>query len=653
MVTLFIVNSSPAFSSNIVAEKPPKLLTEPYLQNPTAYGVYVAWVTNFPGENHAVIVSVSATTSQSTTDQTITAPTNRQFQAASKPLNRLLEDSKSKIIDAPSQVEQRQVFRHEAYIDGLQPGKRYRYWIKSIAANEQEFTAGPFQLQALPATGAPLQILLTSDQQEKFNTLANYQTVATMFPKLDAVFFAGDLVNHPRRASEWFDNVLPEWLDNPLSASPSFFPAMQGTFQQQVPTSPFCGGQILQNTPIFPAVANHEVSGRYRPNAVLTVAGEKVVADINTMFADAQPLWFAQYRYEKIAQQINPDADPEIKAQWLRDNSNDFESYRALFNVPDDGPEGESYYAKQVGDVFLIALNVSRIWRGWEFDSKSKFSEHPLDLNNPEAWGFGEHLFTPFAKGSQQYRWLQEVLRSEAFKRSRYRVVMFHQSASGLGDNTVPVLTDPAMFVDYRSTQGGISARAIKMPLDAAGRARVWRQQVQPLLGSIVAVRYQYPIEEDYFQRDIEPLLMKAGVQLVLHGHSHIWNRTRVGKLHYLETSSAGNCFGAYWAKPDGSVWHNAQRGKEAFFNEAEARGYALADYPRSNDPHARQPIMPNLANPMMLFAAEPEPLPFVCDNAISTFSILDTTMGAVRSFAIPVNNQGSEVIEFDRFRLD
>lgn len=51
-----------------------------------------------------------------------------------------------------------------------------------------------------------MKILLTSDQQERYNTLANYQKVYETAPDLDAIFFAGDLVNHPRRATEWFDN---------------------------------------------------------------------------------------------------------------------------------------------------------------------------------------------------------------------------------------------------------------------------------------------------------------------------------------------------------------------------------------------------------------------------------------------------------------
>jgi hypothetical protein len=43
-------------------------------------------------------------------------------------------------------------------------------------------------------------------------------------------------------------------------------------------------------------------------------------------------------------------------------------------------------------------------------------------------------------------------------------------------------------------------------------------------------------------------LLEQAGVDLVLYGHSHLWNRF-VGPtgMHFLETSNVGNTYGAFW----------------------------------------------------------------------------------------------------------
>lgn len=620
----------------------PTLLTDPYLQNPDERSVSVVWLTNFEGRGHRVVAR------------------GHRGAVRTEQLFRLLEDGSSKLEAQINEVSRRPVWRHEARIHGLNPGQKLEYSVVSITENGESLRAGPFTLQAAPATGQPLKILLTSDQQERFNTLANYQKVEEQFPDLDAVFFAGDLANHPRRGSEWFDNFRSSWLDNPSSANPAFFAAIQGRFSEQVPSSPYRGGRLIQNAPLFPSVANHEVSGRYRPNETYVLNGSTVTANINSMFGDPQPRWYAELQYEDVKGSVNPGNDPAIAEQWIRDHSNDFETYRDLFTLPDNGPEGEAYYAKKFGDVFLISMNISRIWRSWNVgpNDRSKFVEMLAESNHPENWGFGEHIFTAFAEGSAQYQWLQRVLKSQDFQNSRYRIVMFHQSAFGLGDNAVPVLTDPLMHIQYTADDGSSQTLKVLMPQDSRSRQAVFKNQVEPLLGRIEEVRYEYPLEADYFRRDIEPLLQAHGVQLVLTGHSHVWNRSKVGALNYLETSNVGNCFGAYWTQPDGTPWRDALRfsGYASFTSElALGQGVSRWDpdnYPRTNDAQDRLPLYPTQANPMMLFEGEPEPVPFVCSNNISTFSILDTAAGLVRSYAFDVRDPEGEVVEFDRFPL-
>ncbi len=645
-----------------------RLLTQPFLQNPTESTVSVVWLTSFPGRHHRVVVERSPQRRDSAEVETAAAATSattstsgkgwRWLPAETRQLERLLEDGGSKLELDLEQVVRRPVFRHEAQVDGLRAGKRYRYWVVSVSDSGKRLRAGPYRLQALPADGQPLQILLTSDQQERFNTLASYQKAAERFPGLDAIFFAGDLANHPRRGSEWFDNYRASWHDDPRSASPAFFAALQGTFADQVPETPFRGAPLLQNVPLFPSIANHEVSGRYRPNEQYLLDGAVQTANINSMFGDPHPRWYAEHRYQQDAEHINPTGDPAFREQWIRDNSNDFEVYRDLFTLPDDGPEGEAYYSKKVGDVFLISMNVSRIWRNWNIGpgDRSKFVEPSSEANNPDAWGFGEHLFTPFAEGTAQHQWLKETLQSEAYQSSRYRVVMFHQSAHGLGDNAVPVLTDPHMQLEFIDAGGVLRSKRVLMPQDAAGRAQVFATEVEPLLGSIQSVRYEYPIDADYFRRDIEPLLQRYEVDLVLTGHSHVWNRTRVGALNLMETSNVGNCFGAYWEQDDGTPWQDRRRisGDLALELEqgAEVSRWNPDNYPRVGDPHGRRAILPTLAQPMMMIGEAAEPVPFVCSNNLTTFTILDTGMGAVRSFAFDVRDPDGKVIEFDRFEL-
>ena len=178
------------------------------------------------------------------------------------------------------------------------------------------------------------------------------------------------------------------------------------------------------------------------------------------------------------------------------------------------------------------------------------------------------------------------------------------------------------------------------MPQNDRSRRQVFETEVEPLLGAITEVRYEYPVEVDYFRRDIEPLLHRYG-------------------LNFLETSSAGNCFGAFWTQPDGSYWRGGIRsaGSVSFWGELD-QGPGISrwdpdNYAGVDDPHGRQPILPTLANPMVVFDDEPDPVPFVCSNKISTFSILDTRDGVVRSFAFDVRQPAGEVIKFDQFSLD
>lgn len=135
---------------------PPSLLTDPFLQLPTADGVHVVWFTEWEGSDHTV---------------TFGADLENNASAATTKLSRTAEDAKSRVGD---QVEDGQVYatltardiwRHEALVTGLTAGTRVPYYVTSITAEGEEVQSEEFTLQPLPETGQPLKILLTSDHQ--------------------------------------------------------------------------------------------------------------------------------------------------------------------------------------------------------------------------------------------------------------------------------------------------------------------------------------------------------------------------------------------------------------------------------------------------------------------------------------------------------
>lgn len=601
-------------------ETTPKLLADPFLQLPTPDSVNVVWFTNFKGQQHQLLYG----------DGHIAHATTRK-------MTRMCEDADSSQQGSHyDTLTLRRVYRHEATATGLSPGQRVAYHVSSQAADGQTLVSKRFTLAPLPAPQQPLKILLTSDLQSKTNSPANYQKVVETIGIPDAVFFAGDLVNIPDRASEWFDQME--------DGAPPFFPTMQGRYQQLKPDSPYNGGEILQHSPLFAAIGNHEVIGRFLPG--------QPDHRMNNSFNDPQPRWYAEIAYEQLKKQINPQNDPQIKSQWILDNSHNHQTYLEVFSFPEDGPRGKEYYAIAFGEVFLISMNVSRIWRSWDISGakRSMFVEALSDLSSPDAWGFGEFLFERFDAQSEQYQWLESVLRSDAFQQAKYKVVMAHQGAFGLGENVVPVLASPLMQLVEMDDNHREKVTELSFPISSQD----WQNSVLARLPSIKAVRYQYPLSEDIWRRDIEPLLLKHGVDLVQIGHSHLWNRTQIGNMHYLETSNVGNTMGAYFNDATGAYPHN-NRAPQANFWPELASGQSRwnpADYAANGDPHQRQMIFPSLFSPMQLQNDQWAHLPFVASQQLTTFSVLDTGSGTVKSYVFDTHDPTSEVKLFDEFAL-
>lgn len=571
----------------------PTLLTEPFLQLPAKNSVRVVWLTEFAGRHHVVVVGARA--GELNRAELRAAATGgkirgvRVFRAQSAELSRTAEDAASQIPDPPARITRRHIWRHEARVGGLGVGSRTPYRVVSIDAGGM-VTSDTYTLAPAAARGQAQRILLTSDHQSMPNTAANLQQAVVAVGRIDAVFLAGDLVNVPDRASEWFDD----------QRGGAFFPALQGRASRTVNGVTWTGGEILQHAPIFPAIGNHEVQGR------------SGLPTLNESFNAPVPRAVAEAEYRRVAKQVNPRDNPEIKERWIIENSFNTETYEEIFTLPTSGAGGERYYAVTVGDVRLISLYATRIWRGtgiaadpanWQ---RTRYTEAPATADDPLAQGWGSHIFEQIGVGSKQYRWLRRELAGSQFREAKYTVVMLHEGPHGLGDNVTPPFADPV-----RTEQ-----------TDAAGT---------------VLIRYDYPRTENVLTRDVAPLLESAGVNLVLNGHSHLWNRfTADSGTHYLETSNVGNSYGAFHPLSGRS-------------RPVPPAPWDPDNYLAQGNPGGLEPQLPTMAP---LTDPAGTPLPFVQSNDHSVFSVLDTGTGEVTSYRFDMRTPHAAPVVFDRFPL-
>jgi Calcineurin-like phosphoesterase len=545
----------------------PKLLTDPFLQLPTETSVRVVWFTEFAGSQHTVAYGENL-------QQTVVANTTK--------LTRTREDQKSRVGSQTQdgQVYQqpitRDIWRHEAEVTNLTSGVRVNYRVTSVQEDGKSVSSDVFSLTATPKPGTPLKILFTSDHQLKPMVAANLQKVVETVEQVDAVWFAGDLVNISDRASEWFD-------DNRGGA---FFPCLQGranyVMEHNGVKISYTGGQIIQHAPMFACIGNHEVMGRLNGGG------------LNDEFNDPIPRAATLQLY-----QINDEKS-------LKDNSFNIDTYEEIFTLPESQEGGKTYYAISFGDVRLLVLYATNMWRSPNLDAtaKGKYREPKADFNNPENWGYGQHIYESIAKGSTQYNWLVAELNSPEFKQAKYKVVMLHNPPHSLGDNIVPAYTDPVQIIERDEN------------------------------GKIKAVRYEYPKNADYIIRDVIPLLEAAEVQLVLNGHCHLWNRfISSSGTHFLETSNVGNSYGA--------AIGNIKRNNIPV-------GYC-EEYVEVGDPNELEPVTPTIAP---LLGENGKAMPYLASNEITAFSIFDTATGAVSSYRFDTRKPDSEILKFDEFYL-
>ncbi|MEM6500228.1 MAG: metallophosphoesterase [Cyanobacteria bacterium P01_C01_bin.89] len=578
------------------------LLTDPFLQLPTAFTVNVVWFTEWQGDCHWVDYGDGL---------------KQQVSASSQQVI-LQEDGRSHWHGAPSfqlgkavTVIDRPVWRHEAVVVGLKTGDALPYQVVSVPTSQESVDdrpvkSGTFFLSPLPLPQQNLKILLTSDHQMMPMVPQTLHHAAQLFEKFDAVFYAGDMVNVPDRCSEWFDDrrgrsFFPCFQGRAIAQKPSenqssfeIDPTIDRIISDEVNTQ-HAGGKILQNTPIFTCIGNHEV--------MATTGGSDGLS--------------GQFPIPKSIKTENPkdqiwidDELSKLESKLLETGDRPFSTntYESIFTLPKDSPGGKRYYATTFGSVRLISLEATNVWRWYHMndDTKGRYQERVKDFNNPQEWGGGQFIFEPIKQGSIQYQWLEEQLQHPDFKRAKYRVVMFHHPPHSLGNNIVPPYTDPQQEIQRDNNE------------------------------EITSIRYHYDRDKDYLIRDVMPLLEQAGVQLVYYGHCHLWNRfeqtTDWGTMHFLESSHAGNTHGAAWGDIHRKIPDKLKGDR---------------NYIAVGNPNGLTPIVPNISP--LLDSKTKEPLPYIAHDKVGVFSVFDTGSGEISSYRY---ESGKSPVKFDVFKL-
>lgn len=566
-----------------------ELLTEPVLQNPDDDSVIVEWFTDFEGKNHNILLY----------EDGMSAMPTRIIKATTTPMSRV-RGGKSEGDCNKAGIEAG-VWKHTARVTGLPVNKgkasdKVVYRVRSDGKTSEKY-----HLQAKASAGTPMKILLTSDMQLKNMCAANLEKVYETVGQVDAVWANGDIVDVADRAYDWF------YADN------SFYKVMQGRAEDKIGGKVYKGAEFLQNAPLYTAIGNHDVMGVYSDSE-----------DLSVQFNSPSTREYAKKKL--VSSYNNADATDEDKEKFVEDNSYNTITYEEMFELPCSQTGGERYYSVQMGDVYLIVLEVARVWRLPNLGLIGKYSEWPgVDESQ---YGFGDFIFEPVDENSSQITFLKKELASDEYKNAKYKVVMFHNEAHSLGNNQIPPFTDPV-------------ATMVKDPVTGLNM-----------------MTYDYPIEKDYITNVIEPLLINNGTDLLFNAHSHLWNRfeTKSG-MSILQTSNIGNSYGAFW---DNSTMNasglsgSSTWGKRSDYPSALNTGdnyssikenWDASNYIREGDPYGLLPIEPNKAK-------LPGGEPYLASNTVTAFSVFDTGRGTISSYYFDTDKPDSEVILFDEYTL-
>ena len=472
------------------------------------------------------------------------------------------------------------IYKHVAKVDGLPRNTGKETDRIPYMVKSGTRKSGIYTLAANPTKGTDVKILLTSDLQSKDMCAANIEKVYETVGRVDAVWLDGDIVDVTDRAYDWF------YADN------AFFRVMTGTADDKVGGKTYQGAPLLQYAPIYTSIGNHDVMGVYSETG-----------DLSVQFNSPIPRDVARKRLK---------AKGIEDAQSIADASYNTITYEEMFELPTSKDGGEKWYAKSIGDIRLVSLEAARVWKLPNLGMIGKFTEWPGATE--EMRGYGDFIFESLAADSDQIRFLKSELNSDEYQDAKFKVVMFHEETHSLGGNKIPPFTDPV--------EGKVT---------------------DPVTG-LQMITYDYPKDKDYLETVVEPLVEKAGTNLIFNAHSHLWNRfqTKSG-MNILETSNVGNNYGAYYDGKKRDQYPSALKSGDTYSGIANA--WNKSNYITSGDPNGLEPVEPNKAD-------LPGGKSYLASNTVTAFSILDTKKGTVDSYYFDTAKPDSQVVLFDSFKV-
>jgi hypothetical protein len=347
-------------SSLCIAEDCPWLV-RPYLQNPSPSAMTVRWVTDAPRAGELTVFLLDS-------DQPI-------LQQSSLPIRcDALSYHSTEADQVPGAVRHRTAYLHRIRVQGLEPGRVYRYRVRQTGAS---FVA---HFRTAPDAASPIRLIVYADSETEPESTGNavdwpqpfskgsrryvvdqtegyrqnLKVMSQRNPHLIAI--AGDLVEKGGRQLDWDEF----WRHNAGQLN-----------------------NLASQIPILPAVGNHE---NYAGSA-------------------------GAYSIEG--------------ARWA------IAKYQAYFETPDNGSGNTAfdsrYYRLDYGPITWITL-----------DSSDGAPHQSAGDSNFMLLGEHDQGDAPdFHPGSVQYRWLEEQLQ-HASKLSRFTFVQFHHKPYSIGPHGLP-----------------------------------------------------------------------------------------------------------------------------------------------------------------------------------------------------------------------